>query len=412
MTTLQKLLSPYRGLRREIYIIFISKTINAMGALIFPFMTLLLSTKIGLSGAETGFYMTLTGLFYAPASLLGGKMADTFGRKRILIIFELLAAASYIICIFLTPGMTMVYVLMSASFFFGIAGPSHDAMTADLTTPDQREGAYSLNYLGFNLGFAFAQVLAGFLFKDHLAVMFIIDAVTALLGILMIGMFVKETMGKEISHENAAEERSEKSIVSVLFSRPVLIFFALASFGYKFVYSQWPFMIPLHTEASFPGEGARLFGILGSFNALIVVICTPIITAMFKDRTNIRRIFYAGILFTIGFGMLGFISIKSAFFISVFIFTIGEILEAISTMPYIMNHTPASHRGRMSSIIPMIIGAGYSAGPIIMGSILDKRGFQFSWIAAASVVLLSTIAMKLIDLAGDRQTGIIKSTVE
>ena len=237
MKTLEKLLTPYKGLRREIYIIFISKTINAMGALIYPFMTLLLSSKIGLSGTETGFYMTLTGVFYTPASLLGGKLSDTFGRKRVLITFEILATMSYVICIFLPIGMSMVYVLMSAAFFFGVAGPSHDAMTADLTTPDQREGAYSLNYLGFNLGFAFAQIIAGFLFKDHLRLMFVIDAITALIGILLIGLFVKETINENQEVETEAEVSSDKSIFSVLFSRPVLIFFALAAFGYKFVYS-------------------------------------------------------------------------------------------------------------------------------------------------------------------------------
>lgn len=401
MNKVLNLFAPYRGMRREIYIIFLSKTINAMGALIYPFMTLLLSSKIGLSGAETGFYMTLTGLLYGPASLIGGKLADTFGRKKVLIIFELLSVSAYIFCIFLEPGMPMVYSLMAASVFFGVAGPSHDAMTADLTTPEQRDGAYSLNYLGFNLGFAFAQMLAGFLFKDHLRVMFIIDAVTALTGIMLIAFFVKETMPeKDAGRANSSEEEnfSRKSIFSVLWSRPVLIFFALASFGYKFVYSQWPFLMPLHAEAVFPGEGAKLFGLLGTFNALIVVFGTPLITSATSKLTNIRRIFFAGILFTIGFGLLGFISMRLAFFLSVFIFTSGEILEAISTMPFIMNHTPASHRGRMSSVLPMIMGAGYSLGPLIMGSVLDSRGFSFSWIAAASVVVVSTVAMKAIDM--------------
>lgn len=402
MNTLLKLLKPYRGLRREIYIIFISKTINAMGALVFPFMTLLLNNKIGLSGSETGFYITLTGLFYAPASLIGGKLSDTFGRKKVLITFELLATACYFFCVFISPGMMMVYILIAASFFFGIAGPSHDAMTADLTTPDQREGAYSLNYLGFNLGFAFAQIIAGFLFKDHLKLMFLIDVITALFGILLIALFVEETLNGNEENSTDEQAHSGKSIFSVLLSKPVLIFFALAAFGYKFVYSQWTFLVPLHAEFNFTGEGAKLFGLLGSFNAIIVVVCTPVITAMFNRRTNIRRIFYAGILFTVGFGMLGFISTKSAFFISVFIFTIGEILEAISTMPFIMNHTPASHRGRMSSIIPLIMGAGYSLGPLIMGSVLDNNGFQNSWIIAAAVVLISTIAMKGIDISQSR----------
>jgi predicted MFS family arabinose efflux permease len=95
--------------------------------------------------------------------------------------------------------------------------------------------------------------------------------------------------------------------------------------------------------------------------------------------------------------------VKAAFFVSVFIFTIGEILEAISTMPFIMNHTPASHRGRMSSVIPLIMGAGYSIGPLVMGNVLDRKGFEKSWMIAASVVLLSTLAMKGIDLSQNRK---------
>jgi MFS family permease len=403
MNTIKTLLKPYMGLRKEIYIIFISKTINAMGALIFPFMTLLLNTKIGLSGAETGFYITLIGIFYAPASLIGGKLCDSFGRKKILITFELLAALCYTVCLALLPGMMMVYTLIAAAFFFGIAGPSHDAMTADLTTAEQREGAYSLNYLGFNLGFAFAQVLAGFLFKDHLKIMFLIDILTALTGILLIALFVGETLNSTENEPSEDEQHSDRSIIFILLSKPVLLFFAVAAFGYKFVYSQWTFLVPLHAEFNFPEGGARLFGVLGSFNALIVVFCTPLITALLNKKTNIRRIFYAGILFTIGFGLLGFISVKAAFFVSVFIFTIGEILEAISTMPFIMNHTPASHRGRMSSVIPLIMGAGYSIGPLVMGNVLDRKGFEKSWMIAASVVLLSTLAMKGIDLSQNRK---------
>lgn len=403
MNRILKLFTPYRGMSRAIYIIFLSKTINAMGALIFPFMTLLLSTKIGLSGARTGFYMTLTGLLYAPASLIGGKLTDSWGRKPVLIIFELLSVSTYIFCIFIEPGMTMVYALMAASVFFGAAGPSHDAMTADLTTPEQREGAYSLNYLGFNLGFAFAQMLAGFLFKDYLKLMFLIDAVTALIAIALIAFFIRETLPEEANKDQNTSEQeideSGRSIISVLFSRPVLLFFALAVFGYKFVYSQWPFLMPLHSEAAFPGEGARLFGLLGTANALIVVFGTPLLTSLTAKKSNIRRIFYGGVLFTVGFGLLGFTETRTAFFLSVFIFTLGEILEAISTMPFIMNNTPSSHRGRMSSVLPLIMGAGYAAGPIIMGSVLDLKGFSFSWKIAASLVLFSTIAVKGIDLA-------------
>lgn len=408
MKKIQDLFKPYQGMRREIYIIFISKTINAMGALIHPFMTLLLSTKIGLSQQETGFYVTFIGLLWGPASLIGGKLCDSFGRKKVLITFELLSVGCYLFCAMIEPGMLMVYTLMAASFFFGIAGPSHDAMTADLTTAEQREGAFSLNYLGFNLGFAFAQVLAGFLFKDYLEIMFLIDAVTAFSAIILIGLFVKETMPEkeENRSENNLESYSEKSIFSVLLSRPLLIFFSLAILAYRFTYSQWPFLMPLHAEFAFPGGGAKLFGVLGSFNALIVVFGTPLLTSITSKLSNIRRIIIAGMLFAIGFGLMGFIDYRMAFFLSVFIFTLGEILEAISLMPFIMNHTPSSHRGRMSSILPMLMGTGYAIGPSIMGGVLENKGFSFSWILAASVVLIGALAMFFInrwDIRGQKK---------
>ena len=48
------------------------------------------------------------------------------------------------------------------------------------------------------------------------------------------------------------------------------------------------------------------------------------------------------------------------------------------------------------------MGSGYAVGPLAMGSLLDQSGFQFSWMTAASVVLFSTIAMKMIDISQTR----------
>lgn len=394
----RKLFGPYLGLRKEIYIIFISRTINAMGAFVFPFLTLLFNEKIGLSKAETGIYIGISGLLFIPSSLIGGKIVDVFGRKKVIIIFETMAIFCYGSCFMLEPGMPMAYLLILSGVFFGIAGPAHDAMIADLTTPEQRDGAYSLNYLGFNFGYAIAQLFAGYLFANHLKLLFIIDAVTALVGVALIGLFVGETIHEvvkeKVDNQSQLEKSERGSIFQVLFSRPILIMFALALFGYRFIYSQWSFMLPLHAAHNFGEEsGPMLYGTLGAFNAIIVVSLTPILTMLFKKKSNVKRVIYAGILFIVGFGLLGFISTYEAFFACVFIFTLGEILEATSVMPFIMNHTPASHRGRMSSVLPLIMGLGFTVGPLVMGMILEVSSFAFAWKVSGLIVGVSTVGM-------------------
>jgi len=402
MEYLNKIIQPYKGLRREVYILFISRFVNAIGALIFPFMTLILREKIGLPESQVGEITALSGLLYAPASILGGNLADKFGRKKLLIIFQSLGMFSYIICYFMETSIEMVYVLISASVFFGIAGPSHDAMIGDITTDDDRDGAYSLLYLGFNLGFAFAMMFAGRLFANHLNIMFLIDAITAFIALALIGFFIKETYDPskkeetiiDSSSRNEMEAAFEGSIIRVLLSRPILIYFSLGVFGYRFIYSQWSFLMPMHATHNFGVEaGSLVYGNIGSLNAFTVVFFTPVLTSLFAKFSNLKRVVFAGFLFSVGFGILGFISFKWVFYLSGFIFTLGEILEAISVMPFIMNHTPSSHRGRMSSVLPIIMGAGFSIGPLVMGYVLEYTNFEFSWRFASVIVLIATIAM-------------------
>ncbi len=394
------LLKPYQGLPREVYIIFIARIINAMGVLVFPLLTLILTKKLGLSNAEAGFWLSISGLMWGPASLIGGKLTDIIGRKKIIILFDTLGALAYLSISLLEPSMTLVYFIMVASFFMGVAQPAHDALIADLTTPENRNGAYSLTYLGFNMGFIIGPILGGLLFENYFRFIFIIDGITALLAVLLVWFFIGETIERtkeEIGDNRELEKRVDGSIFEVLFARPILIYFALASFGFSFVYSQWSFMMPIHVENNFIDQGAVIYGRMGAFNGFIVILFTPILTSLLMKQNNIRRIILGGILYTFGFGMLGFISTQMAFFISVFIFTLGEILVTISTVPFIVNHTPASHRGRMNSVLPLLIGFGHTLGPIVMGNVLELSSIEMGWKFVGLVMLLFTLLMIMIE---------------
>lgn len=393
---IKNLLKPYRGLPKEIYIIFIARVVNATGAFVFPLLTLIFTKKLGIPKSQVGFLISIIGIIFLPSSMIGGKLTDSFGRKKVIVILDTMAALSYIIAAFVVPSRNIIPFIIIACICMGMADPAHGAMIADLTTPENRSGAYSLSYMGFNLGFAVGPIIGGLLFENHLKLLFIGDAVTALMATSLILIFVKETIGKsheKVSSERKLENRVDGSIFKVILSRPILIWFALIMLGYNFVYSQWSFLYPMYVEQSFVNQGAKLYGKLGSFNGIIVITLTPVITFLLSKKSNIKKIFYGGIMYTIGFGMLGFFHSKIAFFISVLVFTIGEIIVTISAMPFIANHTPASHRGRMNAVLPLIMGLGQILGPGIMGKTLEYTTMTSCWRIIGVIMIVYTTFM-------------------
>lgn len=397
MENIRKILRPYKGLPKGIYILFIARIINCLGNFVFPLMSLILTEKIGLSKAGAGTFVTVFAVTQVPSMLIGGKLSDSIGRKKTIVIFQSLGIICYIICGFLKPSMSVALMIVAAADFYSVASPSLDALNADITTPENRKGSYSLLYMGFNIGFAVSPIIGGMLYKNYLPVIFIGDALTTLLSTILIIIFIKEPVKNKLpENENKLEMSEEGSVLSVLIKRPILLYFAVIMFIYQFAYAQWGFTLPLQMADTFKGDGARLYGMVAGLNGVVVIIFTPVITVLIRKMKPLNAISLGGIFYMAAFGSLGFINSLSMFFISIFIMTLGEIMISINNGTFVADHTPASHRGRVNSIIPIITGAGYAVGPMIMGHVVSRSGYTVTWTIIAAGMLFGAACMKLL----------------
>jgi MFS family permease len=402
---LTKLFNPYKGLSKEIYILALGRMINAMGSFIFPLLTLILTEKIGVNKTDAGYIISGSGIFFMFSGVIGGKLTDCFGRKKILIIFNSLGAIGYLIAASLGTSIYLVPMVILSGFLMGVAGPASGGLIADITTPKTRDGAYSLFYMAMNVGFTISPIIGGILLKNYLWLLFLLDGATSLIAVLLTLIFIPESIHKikeNLGEDRKDEKHVEGSILKVLLERPILIFFALVMFGYNFVYSEWSFLYPLHISKIVPSNGSGFYGMLVSFNAIIVITMTPIVTKLISGKKSIVRIFLGGILYTIGFGMLGFISSIPFVYISVIILTLGEIVVTISSGPFIANHTPASHRGRMEAILPIIMGFGYTIGPAIIGTILKFTTIENAWRFVGLVMIIFTFLTYILHCYNER----------
>lgn len=386
---MKSLFKPYKGLSKEIWVLFFARVINCMGAFIFPLLTLILTMKLKLDSKTAGFIISGSGIIYMFSGIIGGKLADLFGRKKVIVVLNLIGASFYIAAFFMKVSINMIPMIILAGFFMSMSDPASSALIADITEPKNRDGAFSLFYIGINIGFAFSPSIGGLLMNNHLNLLFLIDGGTAIISMMLILFFIPETINRskeDLGEGREMEKQVEGSTIKVLFERPILLLFALTMFGYSFVYSQWSFMFPMHVEQTFVGMGSRIFGGLVSFNAVIVLTLTPVITMLLSSKSCISKIFYGGVLYTLGFGSLFFAKSIYVFILATIIITIGEIIITISSAPFIANHTPASHRGRINSILPIITGLGYTIGPAIMGLVLTITSMNKAWIIIGIVM--------------------------
>ena len=100
-------------------------------------------------------------------SIIGGKLTDSFGRKKLLIIFQGLSGICFFPSIFIGNSMWIPRLLILSGVFAGAAQSVNSAMVNDLTNKENRKQAFSLLYLGVNIGFAIGPTIAGFLYYNH-----------------------------------------------------------------------------------------------------------------------------------------------------------------------------------------------------------------------------------------------------
>lgn len=388
-----QLINQYRGLRREIYILFFGRIVTNLGSMIWPVMTMILSQKLGLSATEISYIFVGSSIIMLPANVIGGRLADRFNKKKLIVICDSISIIGFLVSAAIPLGLGTILIFIFAGIFQSVEYPAYDALFADLTTTKDRERAYSLEYLGANLGLVLSPTIAGLLFRDYLWLSFLISGISIALSTILIAVLIKDvTPVKDTSEEAAYQEKKDGvSIFRILKENPLLMLYLISTALYYAAYGQYNYIMPLDMASVHGDTGAVIFGTVSSLNCITVVVFTPIITKLFTKMRDTGKMIAGKALVFAGYMifllLLGFIP---GYYLAMLVFTWGEIFSTVAEGPYVSTRIPASHRGRINGLMSVVYTAFTGTIDLTVGQVYDRAGSTWTWVLILAVTLIST----------------------
>lgn len=369
----------YERFSPKFWILVLSAFIDRLGGtIIFPFFSLYITQKFEVGMTEAGLLLGSFSFFGFIGSMIGGALADRFGRKG-MVLFGLVFSALSSIAFGLVNAFWLFFVI---SVFVGllsdIAGPAHQAMVADLLPEEKRAEGYSILRISVNLAWIIGPVIGGVLAGYSYMLLFVLDAISSLIVAGIVLRFIPET-----KPESDAEEEGES------FGRTLLGYAVVAKDGlfvafivamifstlaYGQIYSTLSvFLRDVH------GVPERGYGLLMSANATTVVILQFWITARLRERPPMLVMALGSAFYLVGLTMYGFVSVYALFLVAMLLITVGEMILLPAAQALVAQFAPERMRGRymaffgISWIVPSILGPG------LAGLVLDGPTPRLLW---------------------------------
>ncbi|WP_238323058.1 MDR family MFS transporter [Gorillibacterium massiliense] len=352
-------------------LIFGTVLARAASTMSLPFLALYLTKYSSGGDVVNSLIIGISSLAGMVGGFIGGTISDRVGRKAVML--SALLCWSVVFLGFAVARSPWVFIILNVlnglcrSFF----EPVSQALMADLTPKEKRLKVFSLRYFAINVGSAVGPLAGAYFGLHNASLPFFITGIfyllyTLVLNILLIRFGIRKIEGEKKSNTSF---RSAWNVIRK--DIPFRFFLGGAIIG-AIGYSQINVTLVQYLEHDFT-KAREWYATLISLNATVVVALQMPLTALASKLNPVKVITIGNGLFALGF--VGFALSHSwiGFILSMFVFTLGEILVFPSTSLLIDRLAPEKMRGTYFGA-QTFQNLGHFLGPILGGVLLVSFG--------------------------------------
>ena len=360
------------------------------GFLIFPFLSLYVASKFQVGMTQVGIIFGLWSISGLIGNMIGGNLADQYGRK-IVLIFGLISSALTGLLMGFIDDIRFFYFLASfAGIFSDIGHPAQQAMVADLLEENQRAEGYSLLRVVINVAAAIGPMIGGFLAGISYLMLFIIDALASILTALFVLKFIPETKPLEGELNAPGRLRKEKRQYGFVLTDTLFMAFICACIVLVSVYVQMYSTLSVFLNQVHQISETQ-FGFLMSINALMVVFLQYWLTKTIKGFPSMILMAMAAALYGVGFTLFGLTHTFGFFLFGMGIITFGEMVHMPVAQALVSQFAPIDKRGRYMAVYGWTWAIPNSAAPLLAGLVMDNLNPNWVWYASGIFSIIAII---------------------
>ncbi|MCW8377167.1 MDR family MFS transporter [Streptomyces justiciae] len=374
-----------RQLPRSAWVIFAGMFLIKFGNFLNVFLVLFLVSR-GYSTAQAGLAVAAVGLGTFVGNMIGGTVADRFGRRSAIAVSMFGSAAATAAVPFTDGLVTTTALVCLVGVFAQLYRPAAGALLVDVVDGEQRVMAFAVLRLAVNVGMAVGPLVGGLLSGHSYTYVFAGDALFSVaFGTLALLLL---PAGRPAQAPVTASEAAGKGGYREVFTDRPYVLFLLSMVAATFVYGQTTATLPLHvTDAGFSNT---VYGLLLGLNALLCVVIELPLTRH-TERRDPRRVIALGLLLLgAGMGLTGAMNAVWLLALTVVLWTVAETIYTPIANAYPAEFSPAHLRGRYQGAEGLAHTLGGTLGPAV-GGLLYGINAPLHWTVCAAVAVLGAV---------------------
>lgn len=349
------------------------------------------------SATFAGLVLGLFGGGMALGSLAGGVLADRWGRRRSILLSNVMLAATAV-----TLGTTMQPVgiaLLATLFGFwnGIGRPAFSATMVDVLGPASRLKGMNLNYWAINIGFSVAAMLAGFLSGAPHMTVFLLNAAAQLVMAALVCWLVPETHRPTI----VKSAPTEGSIATVFRDRIFMVFVVLNLGLWIIIEACKLIPIAMHQRGLDPAD----YGTVIAVNGVMIVLGQLFVPRLIARRSRTSVLVAAALLVGLGMGAVAVAGTVPLLMLTVVVWTAGEMINAPVNGAYVADLSQPQMRGRYQGVASMGFTLANFIAPVLGGVLLDHSPPATLWLVLAALGVAVAIGQFITGPARERRAA-------